>query len=225
MAQDDEGAYVGFRIGLANTNDVDVVYGDSGGTFGGTGATDTAEFTADVDSALAFGGVAGYDFGVVRADLEVDYSRNKVSGLTINRVNGQTVTLTPDDAAEICDFLETDNCSVSGNTIATEGRLRQLSAMANLWVDLPIGGSVTPYAGGGLGLTGYEIDGEGDARFSWQIGAGVAVNVSSTVVLSADLRHRRASGVVITDEEFPDFSTEIGNVSTTTISAGLRFRF
>lgn len=224
LAQDNQGFYAGVRIGLASTNDVDVIYGDEGGTFGGTGATDTAEFTANLDSAIAIGGVVGYDFGVVRTDLEVDYSQNKVSGLTINRVNGQPITLTPADATDICDYLETDECSVTGNTIATDGRLRQLSAIANLWVDLPIG-PVTPYAGGGLGMTGYEIDGEGDVRFSWQVGAGVALDVSSTMVVSVDVRHRQATGILITDSEFPDFSIEIDDVRTTTFSAGLRFRF
>lgn len=224
LAQDN-GVYAGFRIGLANISDVDLTYSDTGGAFGGTGTTDTAEFTAELDSAIAFGGVLGYDFGAVRTDLEVDYSRNKVSGLTINRVNGQAITLTAADAAEICDYLETANCSVSGNTIATDGRLRQLSALANLWLDLPIGGSITPYVGGGLGVTGYEIDGEGDARFSWQLGAGVGVNLSSSVVMSLDFRHRRANGLLVTDAEYPEWSTEIEDVKTTTFSAGLRFRF
>lgn len=221
---DGTGFYLGLDVGLANVSNADVRYYDEGGTFGGTGAQDSFEGSFDLDSAVNFGGVLGYDFGTIRTDLEIDYSRNKISSFTINRVNGSTVTLTAADRDEVCDYLEADSCGGSGNTFAFDGsRVRQLSAMANLWLDLPIGSSITPYAGGGVGISGFEVDGEGEGKFAWQIGAGVAANLSPTTALTIDFRHRQ---VARTEIDYGDSSGfELGKLKTNTISAGVRFTF
>jgi opacity protein-like surface antigen len=216
MAQDSTGAYAGLRLGVSMADDVDLSYEDG---------EDTVDFSAQVDNAATLGGVIGYDFGMVRADLEVDYNRNKVSGLTVIGVNGEPVTLDEDDIEDICDYLEMDSCDGTGNTITTDGRLRSLSAMANIWLDIPAGETFVPYVGGGVGIGGYEMDGEGKTAFAWQLGAGAAFNLSPSAAITIDFRHRQISGATIEDEEFPDFRTRIGNVKTNTISAGLRFRF
>ncbi|MFW2850620.1 outer membrane protein [Sphingomonas sp. TX0543] len=221
---DNKGVYLSLNAGVATVSDVRLTYFDQGGTFGGTGAQDTIDFTGDVSSAFAFGGTIGYDFGLIRTDLQIDYSRSKVKSLTLRQVNGQNVTLTPADGADICDYLETENCTVNGNTIGGDGmKLRQLSALANIWVDIPTGGRVTPYVGGGAGIGGYEVGGEGKARFAWQLGAGLAVDLSRNIALTIDYRHRQISGARIVDEDFPSAGLNIGKVKTNTFSAGLRF--
>ena len=223
-AEAKNGFYIGLGGGLASVSDVDILYYDAGGTFGGSGARDTASGAFDLKSAAAFRGTLGYDFGMVRADVEIDYSRNKVSGFTIGAVNGTAVTLSPDLAGDICDYLETDGCAVSGNTIGFDGgRVRQLSALANVWVDLPIGNSITPYVGGGLGVSGFEIDGEGKGRFAWQLGAGVAVPLSDGFDLTLDYRYRQAGRSTIAYDASSGF--EIGKVKTNSITAGVRFTF
>lgn len=227
LAQDsDTGVYVSANAGVSTVNDLDVTYYGPGGTFGGTGTSDTAEFSFDTKSAAAFRGAIGYDFGTVRADVEVSYQRNKVSGVTLERINGAAVpTLTAADRADVCDYLEADTCGGSGNTFEFDGsRARQLSALANVWLDLPVG-PVTPYIGGGVGATGYELDGEGKAVFAWQLGAGAAFNLSPSVALTADYRYRQAKGVRIEDEDFPGEGLELDNVKSSTFSAGVRFRF
>ena len=214
MAQDaDTGAYVSLSAGVASVNDLDVNYDDG---------TDDADFSFDMKSAAVIRGAVGYDFGMVRADVEVSYHRNKVSSVTVERLNGTAVTLTPADRADVCDFLEANSCGGSGNTFTTDytSRARQLSALANLWVDLPVGGAVTPYAGGGIGATGYELDGEGEVRFAWQLGAGVAFNVNENIAITGDYRFRQAGGIEIEDE-----GLRLGKVKTHTFSAGIRFGF
>lgn len=225
-AADNRGVYVALHGGVASVNDVDITYLDQGGTFGGTGTTDTADFKAEFKNAFGFGGAIGYDFGLIRADVEIDYARNRAKALTLKSINGSAVTLTDADRADVCAYLEADSCGGSGNTFNYEGsRVRQLSALANLWVDVPTGSIVTPYVGGGLGVAGYEVDGEGKARFAWQLGAGVSVDVTPSVSLTADFRHRQTNGATITDEDFADVGVEIGKVKTNTFSAGVRFRF
>lgn len=225
-AQDADGTgfYLGVDIGLASVGDSELTYYDEGGTFGGTGTQDTAVGSIDTDSAVSFGAVLGYDFGALRSDIEIDYSRNKISAFTINSVNGSTVTLSAADREEICDYLEADTCGGSGNTFTFDGsRVRQLSAMANVWLDLPIGSSITPYAGGGVGIAGFEVDGEGKGKFAWQIGAGIAANLSPSTALTLDFRHRQVARTTIDYGDNSGF--ELGRLKTNTFSAGIRFTF
>lgn len=221
----EKGLYVALAGGVASANDTRIQYYDVGGTFGGSGATDTADATLDFAASGEARGVVGYDFGMFRGDVEIAYARNKIRALTINRLNGAAVTLTPGDAADVCDYLEVAGCSLTGNTIAFSngGGVRQLSALANVWVDLPIGKVVTPYVGGGVGVAGFEYGGEGKAGFAWQLGAGVAVHVARHIALTADFRHRDAKGARLAYDSVSGF--EVGRVRTNSVSAGLRFTF
>jgi opacity protein-like surface antigen len=223
-AKDETGFYVGLDLGITNVDDADITYYDAPGTFDGTGARDTAEASIDTGSVVGFGGVIGYDFGTIRADVEIDYSRNDINSLTFIGVNGSPVTFDANDRDDVCDYLEVDTCGGSGNTFEFDGsRVRQLSAMGNLWIDLPIGSGITPYAGGGLGIAGFEFDGEGTGKFAWQLGAGVAAKLSSTISLSLDFRHRQIGRTTIEFDESSGF--ELGRLKTNTISAGVRFTF
>jgi opacity protein-like surface antigen len=217
------GFYGELNVGVANLNDANITYYDDGGTFGGTGAQDTFDGTFDFKSAATFGGKLGYDFGPVRTDLEITYARNKAKAFTINRVNGQPVTLSASDRADVCDYLEADTCGGSGNTFQFDGsRARQLNALVNLWADLPLGRFV-PYAGGGVGIAGYEVDGEGKGKFAWQLGAGAAYHVSPTVAVTADYRHRQNGKTTI---EFDNVSgVRLGKLKTDAFTLGLRAYF
>ena len=221
---DSGGFYIGGGIGIASLNSTDVSYYDRGGALGGTGAADRLDTRFSCSSATEFSGILGYDFGRSRTDLEISYARNRVKSLEVLRLNGQPVTIDSADVADICDYLEVGGCSASGNSISFDGgRVRRLSAMASGWVDLPIGSVVTPYVGGGLGMSGFEIDGEGKARFAWQLGAGVAASVSETVAVTLDFRHRQANGTTIEYDALSGF--DIGRLKSNSIAAGVRFTF
>ncbi|WP_375403863.1 outer membrane protein [uncultured Sphingomonas sp.] len=220
------GVYGSIQLGAASVNDVDLAYLDEGGTFGGTGVQDRADFKVELKSAFAISGALGYDFGPVRADVEVNYSRNGVKALSLEGINGAAATLSAQDRAEVCDYLGAETCGGSGNGFDLDGgKLRQLSALANLWVDIPTGSVVTPYAGGGAGIAGYEFDGEGKARFAWQLGAGVGIDVTPSLSLTVDYRRRQTNGATITDDEFENAGIRFGKVRTNLFTAGLRFRF
>ena len=222
---DGKGFYAGLSSGIAAVQSTDIRYYDTGGTFGGSGTSDSVDGRIHTKSAAEFKGVLGYDFGMVRTDVEVAYQRNRVSALSIDRVNGAAVKLDAGDVADVCDYLEVSGCALSGNTITigNGGRVRQLSALANIWLDLPIGSVITPYAGGGVGVTGFEIDGEGKARFGWQLGAGVAVRLNSHIALTVDYRHRQAKGGNLPYDAVS--GADVGNIRTNSGSAGLRFTF
>src|SRR5881628_2345975 len=73
-----KGFYVAADAGLAKLNSVRATYYDVGGTFGGTGAEDTLQTTFRFKDAFIVGGALGYDFGLLRTDLEVSYARNSL---------------------------------------------------------------------------------------------------------------------------------------------------
>lgn len=211
----DRGAYVALNGGVASVDDVNVTYYDSGDTLG---------TRAKFKDAFAVRGTLGYDFGLIRADVELGYSRNRVKAVDVRAVNGAPVTLTPAQGVAVCGFLDADDCSASGNRIRFRGsRLRQLSGLANLWVDIPLHGRIAPYLGGGLGATGFEFEGEGKARFAWQLGAGVAIKLTPATAITADFRHRQAKGATIPDDDASGVT--IGKVRTNSFTGGFRFTF
>ena len=53
---DRRGAYGSIQLGVADVEDVDFAFLDEGGTFGGTGAQDRADFEVELKSALAISG-------------------------------------------------------------------------------------------------------------------------------------------------------------------------
>jgi opacity protein-like surface antigen len=222
--EDGKGFYVAAEAGVATLSDPVITYYDAGGTFGGSGAEDTASARLTTKSAFTFGGTVGYDFGMVRADVQIQYSRHKIPALTIQSVNGSAVTLDQEARDEVCAYLEADTCGGSGNTFNIPGsRVRQLSAMANLWLDLPVGDKIVPYVGGGAGIAGFEIDGEGKGKFAWQLGAGVAFKLSDSMALTADYRHREVGK---TTEAYDATSGyRLTKLKTDALTAGVRFTF
>lgn len=212
------------NAGVATLSDPDVMYYDVGGTFGGTGSRDTATAKLDTKSAASFGGALGYDFGAVRADVEVACAKHSINSLNFISFNGGTVTLSAADRADVCDYLAATTCGGSGNTFVIAGsRVRQQSAMGNLWIDLPIGGGATPYVGGGLGISGFEVDGKGKGKFARQLGAGVAFKLSSGLALTADYRHRVVSQTTVPYDSASGY--QISALKTDSIMAGLRVTF
>ena len=85
---DGTGFYVAANVGSAGLKDPTITYYDVGGTFNGTGTQDTASARLDTKSAITFGGTLGYDFGTIRSDVEVAYSRHKIDSLTFVALNG-----------------------------------------------------------------------------------------------------------------------------------------
>ena len=226
FAQDNEGkgVYIGAAVGVAGVSDPGVEYYDIGGAFGGSGTEDTANGEFDLKSATQISGAIGYDFGSVRSDVEISYSRNKIKSLAINEINGTAANLYAGDRAEVCEYLELMTCAGSDNVFEDPGfKLRQLSAMANVWLDLPIGGAFTPYAGAGLGVAGFEADGEGKAKFAWQLGAGGAFEISRNFFVTADYRHREVGKTTVEWDEGSGF--RLGKLKTDSLTAGVRFVF
>lgn len=183
----------------------------------------------DTKNAFEFGATLGYDFGMIRADIDVSYSRARVKSLAFKTVNGEAI---PDGLLEAAidvigeDYLDLpEDVDFDGNSIAlgnNGGKIRRLSAMANVWVDIPVSG-FTPYVGGGLGIQGLEYDGEGKGTFTWQLGAGVSVPVNENIAVSADYRYRQQKGFSLKDEGFEYL--RVGTAKSSSLFVSLRANF
>lgn len=237
-----KGFYGSLTIGGASVSDVNsTVYAPSGDIFDldeGSfveeasvqsqsipAGSDTVTGKFDVKTAVIFGGSLGYDFGMVRTDLEVSYSRG-----TLRRFNvtGGTTGGTAVDLADAVDgycFYTEFTCPTSGASVSMgSSKLRQLNAMGNVWVDVPVGSSLglEPYVGGGVGVAGFEVEGEGKARFAWQIGGGVAYRITKGLAVTADVRYRQANGATLDDD---GYGVDIDKIKTVSYGLGLRYNF
>lgn len=227
-----KGGYLHLRGGLADLNNPNLTFVDD--------ATDpdiTIHAKTGTKSAAALSGEAGYDFGDLRLGLELGFSPNKVKSLTLNRVNGTTITpalidavLESDLGLGFDDDLP-DGFALNGTTIrATKGaiaKMRQLAIMANVSYDVPVEGAIQPYIGGGLGAVSNRLTGFGetdtDLRFAWQVRAGVAFHVSDLFALTADYSYRATnkSSFTFADEE----AFRFGSVKASLVQVGLRADF
>jgi opacity protein-like surface antigen len=81
-----------------------------------------------------------------------------------------------------------------------EGDADAMFALANLWIDLPLSEIVRPYFGGGVGLGRLDLDIEwtngdtafddSDWGFAYQLGAGVALNITDNIALDFGYRYK-----------------------------------
>jgi opacity protein-like surface antigen len=102
-------------------------------------------------------------------------------------------------------------------------KLRQLNALANVWVDIPTGTKFVPYVGGGIGISAFEVDGETDSGFAWQLGAGVAYHLTDGLAVTGDVRYRSANSVQFAYDE--ESGIALDRVKTWNYGLGLRYTF
>jgi len=214
------GFYAGLNAGLTQVEDTEVQYVETD-----PAADGTVETTATIRSGKHFGGVIGYDFGRVRTDVELGYTQSTVESLNVDSIDGQEVTIANEDRAAGCAFFDIEPCggSGTGNRFYVNGvKARQLTALANVWGEVPISKGVTPYIGGGIGVHQLEVDGEkaDNPELAWQLGAGIALDITKNAKITLDYRYRNAKGVTI---ETGDTSGMIvDDVETSIFSVGFR---
>ena len=177
----DNSGYFGIEVGGLSARDTDVELD----IFDGVDVVDI-DYKLGVDGDL----IAGYDFGMIRAEAELAYKR-----------------------AEHDEYTVTDE---GVSTFDADGRTSVYSAMANLLLDFGSDDSVNFYAGGGLGMawTTVSIE-EGtdddrivgkDSNLAWQLIAGIRAPVWTHFDVGLKYRYFDA-GKINDDFEGDDFST------------------
>jgi opacity protein-like surface antigen len=137
----------------------------------GSGEYNGTEFTIslELDNGFTFGGALGARLNDwLRAEAEVSGNWHDLSGYGV---------------------IETSQGDVDVNTDLS-GDVGALFLLGNLWVEMPTGGPVKPYAGGGAGLGRIDLDGDAGWGFAYQAGAGVGLDLTQNVALDIGYRFK-----------------------------------
>ena len=153
--------------------------GDGNTTDGGYGKVET-EF--DFDNGFGFSGGVGYDLSPLRVEGVLSWLKTDSKSVTTKSIE------TPDpDPGKLDNRTDEIGVKVDG-----DGYMSALSVMGNVWWDIDTGAAVTPFVGGGIGMTQLSERGDGssndDRVFAWQIGAGVSYDLGNGTVAQLGYR-------------------------------------
>lgn len=168
--------------------------GNADATVGAVTVKDVVEFK----SGVSFGGAVGYKFADYRAEGAVSYQSNEIDK-TFDE-NGNKISVTGVDTSV-------------------------LSFMVNGYRDFVIKDSgVTPYVMAGVGLASVNVDDNGDSvvdesGFAWQLGTGVGIKASDSVIV--DLGYRYFNRSKVEDKS----GTVDFDISGSNLLAGFRYTF
>jgi opacity protein-like surface antigen len=123
-----------------------------------------------------------------------------------------------------------------GYDLYDSGNVRATYLLANAWLDIPTGGTVTPYVGGGAGLgwVGGDVlfDGgpsgfgaEKAAGFAFQVGGGVKIDVSSNVAIDVGYRFKDIIGAKTYETFSKANDWDHVNLASHNIQIGLTYKF
>src|SRR6185369_17802137 len=126
-------AYVGVEAGAMLVNNI---HASADGTFfnPNSALSDQDYFNADLDTGIDADLVAGYDFGHIRAELELGYRR---AGF---------------------DHVEVAQGDIFAGDHDAKGKISSKSVMLNVMADIPLGSGLDLTAGPGIGWAAIKAD-------------------------------------------------------------------
>jgi opacity protein-like surface antigen len=192
-AQSDRGGYIGLEGGLLFPKNIEL---DETLIF--TSPTDPMTFDDGarfrLDNGLDVDLIGGYDFGMIRAELELGYKT-----ASVDELGGVAWSDTP------------GNPFIDG-----QGDVRVWSAMGNALLDLDIGDHLSLFGGGGLGWSRVKLDdvgtdsfqlSESESGLAWQLIAGARTALGPNFELG--LKYRYFSGPKLSYQaEYPGLTQE-----------------
>jgi opacity protein-like surface antigen len=169
------GWYVSIFGGWSHAKDEEVFVSATGNYY------DFVDADFDLDNGFMVGAALGASFNDwLRGEVEVSGHFHDVQG----------------DAYVYAQALFTATYDVDGDEDA-------LFALANLWLELPVGGFFRPYIGGGAGFGRLDVDvafqtpggdvsivDDHDWGFAWQVGAGVAFEIAHNWAIDVGYRYK-----------------------------------
>lgn len=171
--------YMSCNVGVALAEDADITINDPAfGNLQGSLEYDPGYFVG-----LAFGNHVDN----MRIEAEIGYQKNKADSLSLN-LGGATYT----------------------GDITSDNEIRLSTLLFNLYYDFKNRSQFTPYVCAGLGLGNIKLDGvsKSDAVGEYQLGAGVAFQISEKVAL--DLKGRYLG---TTEAEFDDVTLDFSTIN------------
>jgi len=191
--------------------------------FGGAAFSEGVDYSSSNEINYLGDGTMNLDTGY-SVDGAIGYAHEK--GLMLEGQIGYAA-LAPNSATFYSVGTDTDY------EFGADGQISVLYAMANLWYGFDMGG-ITPFVGAGVGYAHISLDAQYDEPFAaasfetdadtyaWQVGAGVAVDITPTVELVARYRYLATGEVTVIDGQG---SSVKASLATSIVDAGLRAGF
>ena len=200
-----DGWYASGNVGVSNFRETDA---------SDTAAGITVSGTAKGDAGLFISGAVGYSWDAFRLEGEISHQKSDLDSVNVTGVTlfGSTFTTNID--------------------LAVDGDVSALGFMVNGWYDFDTGSKLTPYVGGGIGLSKQDIDvtsvagvstpyNQDDTVFSYQAGVGLNYNFAENTSAGLGYRYFGSS-----DAEFDDGTDKVeAEYSSHIVSIGLVHRF
>lgn len=193
QADDHVGGYVGIDVGasMAPTERYTIIPNST--VPSPNPAANSVAIKSKTGLDIAF--IGGYDFGPIRAEVEISRRSNKV-GRIDSTAPLPTKFNTPPAAPT----------TATGAFNATTGSIRTRAAMFNLIGDLPVTDSFELFAGGGIGIAdvrGRSVSvsptatflNDTDKGFAWQLMSGVRVPLGEFAEISLKYKYFHTTGV------------------------------
>ena len=127
-----------------------------------------------------FGIAGGYDFGLLRIELEVAHKRARLKPVEPDENFENLIGAVP---------------VLAGDDFDLPGKISTVSAMANGLVDIGVTDRLSVYGGGGYGRSWVRAVGDEDSAWAWQWIAGVRYAISEQVELGLKQRYFN-SGII-----------------------------
>ena len=171
------------------------------------------------DADLRQGGLSG----------ELDYESGAHLGAALGYATASGLRVEGELTARSHDLDHRDG---PGGRVDARGDIGSVALMANLFYDIPTGGPLVPYIGGGIGIAGVAardwvfnrtlvLDEEEDAVLAWQVGAGIGYRVNTGLVFLG-YRYFATQDPDLEDLDGDDFELDYRSHD---ISVGYRLEF
>lgn len=142
--------------------------------------------------------VAGYDFGLIRAEVELGFKQAKVSGYDIDAAALASLSTALNRPSAAPDpFAPGLGVVVVDPDVG--GRIRILSGMVNAFIDLGRDDGLSFYAGGGFGRARVKLLGNRDDAWAGQLIAGARYPISDNIDFGVKYRYFRTARLELRD--------------------------
>ena len=136
------------------------------------------EFKRGIDLDL----IAGYDFGMFRAEAELGWKRAKADDIEFDE-----------------DFLDAIGADVDDD-FDIDGKVTALSLMGNALLDFGDDAGFSGYVGAGFGRARVRAFGDRDSAWAWQLIAGVRTAMSESIDVGLKYRYFRTGRLNFVDD-------------------------
>ena len=167
------------------------------------GPTDTTfedTFELDYKRGYDIDLIAGYDFGIVRAEIELGYKRAKLDEFGIDSSDLAALNAALNRPSVAPDPGAPGQPALVAGDVEVDGTVKVYSAMINALFDFGNEDGLSFYAGGGAGRARMKAFGDSDSAWAYQLIAGARYALSSNIDLGLKYRYFQTGNIELAED-------------------------